>query len=99
MASQREGSEAPGRRLRTAGIAGGVVVVAAIVVRIALTAAGRGSTSSAGVLDVAIFAGAGAGSVLSILRAPAPRRFIGLVAAACLLALAAGALVPLLRHR
>jgi hypothetical protein len=72
------------------------VIAAAVGIRLTLLALGRGSAVEAAVLDVAIFAGAGIGCVLSILGAPAPRRrYAGLVVAACLFALAVRALVPI----
>ncbi len=83
-------------RFRVAGVVGGVVVVAAIAARLVLMALGRGSSVGADILDVVIFAVAGIGCVLSVLTAPVPRRrYSGLIAAACLFALAVWAFVPL----
>lgn len=82
-------------RFRAAGIVGAAVLAAAVVARLTLAALGHLSTEMAGALDVAIFGVAGIGSLLSTLRLPAPRRFFGILAAVCLLALAVHAFVRL----
>lgn len=96
MASRPSGPEVHRLPFRAAGVLGGVVIAAAVATRLTLMALGRGSVVEAAVLDIVIFAGAGTGCVLSVLSAPAPRRrYVALIPAACLLALAVRALLPL----
>ena len=96
LGSRPAGTEGHRLRLRAAGVLGGVLIAAAVTTRLTLVALGRGSVVEAAMLDVVIFAGAGIGCVLSVLSAPVPRRrYAVLIPAACLLALAVRALVPL----